>query len=86
MKKNTIWVLFENYCNDNENHINVFSSYEKGKKQFDKIIEIRKSDWYFDNMEKEKDYTLSDTYCCLYNTWTEIELRESEIDSLDIRL
>lgn len=81
----TVWVLFENYMDDHENHINTFSSYEKWKEQFDNLMQIWKEQWYFEGMEKEKDYTLSDTYCCMYNTWTEAELFESDLDYLSLK-
>lgn len=79
-KTNTIWVLFENYPQDHENHINTFSTYEKAKEKFDYILSIRKEDGYFYNKEGGNDFMIDENYCSIFESWTTLELFESKLD------
>lgn len=80
-KLQTVWVLFDNYPQDNENHINIYSTYEKAKEKFDYILKFREENWFFNNKTKWEDYARDDNYCCLYESWNSVELYESNIDN-----
>ena len=84
--KKTVWVLFEDYHDDHENHINTFSTYEKGKEQFDKLMKIWEQEGYFNDMENWKDYERTEDYCCMFDTGTEAELFESELNWLNLKI
>lgn len=63
---NKVWIVLENVFTEYENKINVYSSYEKAKENFEKL-KAYYIGYYSYEMENKENYTQSKDYLCINN-------------------
>lgn len=76
MKK--IYSIVENMYNNSEFFVYSYSSYEKAKENFDKLVNTYKKD-YSELFENENDYELYDDYLSIYEM-VDIQIVENVLD------